>query len=104
MIIMEERTELEKEYLSKITEIWNKKKLTISQKIKKSMKVVDSIDKIKWPKEIPANLIEFAKVSLEIVLLQEVEENISNEFRGFPNSDVKDIFRDVTRQNNKRMY
>ena len=105
MTIMKvERTELEKEYLSKIIEIWNKRKLTISQKIKKSMKVVDSIDKIKWPKEIPANLIKFAEISLKIILLQAVEENLSKEFHGLPNSNVRDIFRDVTRQNNKRMY
>lgn len=104
VIIMEvERTELEEEYFSKIVGIWNGSK-SISTKIKRSMKVVDSIDKIKWSKEIPANLTKFAEISLKAALLQAVEENLLKEFHGFPNSDVKDIFRDVTRQNNKRMY
>ena len=104
MIMENDRTELEKEYLSKIAEIWNGRKLKISEKIKKSLKVVNSIDKIKWPKEIPTNLIEFAKISLRLILLQAVEENLSKEFHGLPNSNVRDIFRDVTRKNDKRMY
>ena len=99
MTIMEnERTDLEQEYLDKIVKIWNGRKLMISEKIEKSLKVVDSIDKIKWSKETPANLTEFAKISLKSTLLQAVEEKLSEEFQGFPNSDIRDVFRDVTRQ------
>ena len=76
MIIMKETSELEKEYLSKITKIWEKRELAISEKIKVSMKVVDSIDKIKWPKKVPSNLVELVRMTLKSILLQEIEENV----------------------------
>ena len=95
-----ERTDFEQEYLDKITKIWGKK-WKIPKKIEKSLKVVDSIDKIKWPKGIPANLSKFirlAEISLKLTLLQAVQDNIMNEFPGIESSDVKKVFLETTEQ------
>ena len=71
-----EITELEKEYLNKISKIWEKRELAISGKIKASMEIVESIDEIRWPKRAPANLVELVKTTLKSTLLREIGENV----------------------------
>ncbi len=78
------RTELEEEYLDKIVRIWRRERLTIPEKIGRSLKVVNSIDKIKWPKRASSNLSELIKISLESTLLRAIEESIEREFQGLP--------------------
>lgn len=77
-----ETTYLEKEYLRKITEIWEEGELAISNKIKASMKVIDSIDNIKLSKKVPSNLVECAKTTLKSTLLQEIGENTKRAILG----------------------
>ena len=70
------RSDLEEEYLSKITKIWNRKNPTITAKIKMSMEVVNNVDWIEWPKKAPKILSELAGKSLKEVLLQSIGDNI----------------------------
>lgn len=69
-------TKLEEEYLNKINKIWDREGLLFVDKIKMSMKVVDDIDKIKWPKRVPANLLELTKTVLKSTLLRAIGGNI----------------------------
>ena len=68
--------ELEEEYLGKIAKIWDKEELMIEERIKMSLRVVDDIDKVKWPKGVPVNLLELAKTTLKATLLLEIKGNV----------------------------
>ncbi|MFZ2970802.1 MAG: hypothetical protein WA063_06660 [Minisyncoccia bacterium] len=75
-----ETTKFEKEYIDKITAIWRKKDLPILKKIKQSDVVIDSVDKIKWPKGIPVILKEIAINSLKITLLKTEHKAMLTEY------------------------
>lgn len=90
-IMKDKRTPLEEKYLDEIEKIWRGRD-KIDEKINKSMLVIASTEKIKWPKSFPDNLVRLGRVSLKLTLLQAAEENIMNKFPNIEISDVKNLF------------
>lgn len=93
----EDAGKFEQGYIDKIAVIWEKENLPISKKIEKSQQVIDSVDKIQWPKGISVLMEEVAINNLKIILYKAEEKAMLAKYGNGKILDTNKILEEIAK-------